>query len=190
MGRIKNSIKQQNTEASRENSSGKNSLNTVVAIVGAIAAFLAGSYIFYQIGKDSCSNNCEGEKIILQNKIDSLKKEQLSLQTKFSQADKNMQNCIDKNDSIINENNRLNRLITETKYINNVKIAGLIKTGKTLLLNTKIIQDWQNECIAFLEKNYKNQVANFKKETAYTPSEVGKRSIAIENGIRILKKLN
>jgi hypothetical protein len=189
MSKVKNNTTQRDTDTSRENPSEKNSLKTLVSLVGSIAAFLAGSFIFYQVGKDSLSNNCEGEKILLMNKIDSLRQEQLSLHAKVSCADKNMQNCINKNDSIMNENDKLNRLITESKDRNQIKIASLIKTGKSLLENTELIQNWRNECISFLENNYKKEVANYKKVTDYPPAKFQLRKKAIENGIDLLRTL-
>lgn len=190
MGNRKNNIIQQSIDGSDENFKGKNTIGTVAAFAGIILGFLVGSFIFYQVGKDSLSNSFEGQKIIFQQEIDSLKQEKYLLLERISELMYNLESRIEINDSILNENHRLRKIITESKYKNNLKIASLIKSGKALLSNGNPIQEWQNDCIAFLEKNYKNEVTSFKKETNYILSEVGQRSIAIENGIKILKKLN
>ncbi len=167
----------------------RNKLATIGAIVGIFVGFLTGGYIFYQIGRDNLSNTFEGERILLKNKIDSLRHNQLTLHSMVLKAEKQTQDCIDRNDSIVNENKRLNKLITESKYLNNRKIASLIKTGKSLLDNNQTIQEWLNECTAFLERNYKEESANFLKVTKYKLSEVGQRKQALENGINILRNL-
>lgn len=190
MGNRKNSNEKNSIDGSYEKLNAKNTIGTVAAFAGIILGFLVGSFVFYQVGKDSLSNSFEGQKILFQQEIDSLKQEKCLLLERISQLTYNLENCIEKNDSILNENHRLRKIITESKYKNNIIIASLIKSGKALLSNGKPIQEWLNECIAFLEKNYKNEVTSFKNETNYTLSDVGQRSIAIENGIKILKKLN
>lgn len=182
--------KKKKYESSQKNPNSKSILNIVVAISGVVLAFLTGSFIFYQIGKDSQSNSCEREKIILLKKIDSLKHEETVLQFEFIQSEENINNYIDKIDSIINENNRLRNIITESMYIKNKRIAYLIKAGKQLLENHESIQEWQEECISFLSKHYRDEPAKFMKKTNYILSSVGQRKSAIEEGISFLRSLN
>jgi hypothetical protein len=182
--------RQINIENSTANFNSDNYLKIVAAIAGIILAFLTGSFIFYEVGKGSMSNECEGDKILLSKQIDSLTHLNSAIQLNYLLAKGSIENCTSKYDSVINEIYRLKNQITESKYLNNIKVASLIRQGKILLENSVPIQAWKDECIVFLENNYAKEVADFKSKTNYTLSSVGQRKQAIENGINLLKSLN
>jgi len=189
MSEKQNNIEKQNNGNTHKKPNSKFIFATIGAIVGILVAFLTGSSIFYQVGRDSLSNKCEGEKIVLSKEIDSLKKNNLRIYKSIELLqNESVEFCKDK-DSLNKIIDNQNSIINEFKKNNFAQINKLIKEGDMLLLNTESIETWRNNCITFLTRNSYRLLTEFKKKTNYTHSDIGQRKGAIEDGINILQTI-
>lgn len=190
MSKKQNKIKHKNVDNSNQNSSKKNSFAIIGTIVGIIVSFLAGSFIFYQVGKDNMTNTCEGEKIQIKKDIELLRKKKLEIQDSLILLQSKLMACNKANDSLIKISNVQNKKINELNIVKFEKVNKLIKEGESLQKNSSIsIQTWRDNCIIFLKKIDMKLSSDFEKQTDYVSSSVGLRKDAIKNGIKILKTL-